>query len=315
MADDKLLTAIERSRKGRKFAQILRDPISLIREKPLRLGYISGTIGGCLMFLSYLYAWEFVAPYDAYILAGILSVVPPAYYLYAEQKRVRKADDEFPGLLRDLAQAKRAGLTLIDAFTLTAEGNYGVLTKGLRTLAYHLTWGVSFEDALQLFAKRYPTRIIKRSVKIIIEGYEVGGDVGEILNVAANDVMELRTLEKRRVSDMGQYVIICYVTFFVFLGVLIVLYQSFIPMMVEAGEKLAGTGMGSSFIARIDATRMKMLFFHCGGIIQGICSGLVAGKLGEGRVIAGLKHATVLALATFIVFALMKFIPPMTAPL
>jgi flagellar protein FlaJ len=126
--------------------------------------------------------------------------------------------------------------------------------------------------------------------------------------------MELRTLEKRRVSDMGQYVIICYVTFFVFLGVLIVLYQSFIPMMVAAGEKLAGTGMGSSFIAHIDATRMKMLFFHC-GIIQGICSGLVAGKLGEGHVIAGLKHATVLALATFIVFAIMKFIPPMTAPL
>jgi flagellar protein FlaJ len=314
MTDDKLLTAIERSRKGRKFAQILRDPISLIREKPLRLGYISGTIGGCLMFLSYLYAWEFVAPYDAYIFSGILSVVPPAYYLYAEQKRVRKADDEFPGLLHDLAQAKRAGLTLIDAFTLTAEGNYGVLTKGLKTLAYHLTWGVSFEDALRMFARRYPTKIIKRSVEIIIEGYEVGGDVGKILKVAANDVMELRTLEKRRVSDMGQYVIICYATFFVFLGVLIVLYQSFIPMMVEASEKLAGTGMGASFLVHVNATRMKMLFFHC-GIIQGVCAGLVAGKLGEGRIIAGLKHATVLALATFIVFAIMKFIPPMTAPL
>ena len=314
MGEDKLLEAIEKKKKGKKIAKIIEDPVGLFRENPLRLGYVSGAIGGCLMFLSYLYAWEFVAPYDAYILSGILAVVPPAYYLYAEQKRVRKADDEFPGLIRDLAQAKRAGLTLIDAFTLTAEGNYGVLTDGLKTLAYHLTWGVPFEDALRMFAKRYPTKIIKRSIEIIIEGYQVGGDVGEILKVAAEDVMELRTLEKKRISDMGQYVIICYVTFFVFLGVLLVLYHSFIPMMVEAQAKVAGTGMGGSFGGGVKVETMKMLFFHC-GIIQGICAGIVAGKFGEGKVIAGLRHAVVLALVTFVFFGILKIIPPMSAPL
>lgn len=314
MEEDKLLEAIEKKRKEKQIVRIIRDPIGLFRDNPLRLGYVSGAIGICLMLLTYLYAWEFVAPYDAYILSGIFAVIPPATYLYVEQKRVRKADDEFPSLLRDLAQAKRAGLTLIDAFTLTAEGNYGVLTPGLKTLAYHLTWGVSFEEALRMFAKRYPTRIIKRSVEIIIEGYQVGGDVGEILKVAAEDVLELRALEKRRISDMGQYVIICYVTFFVFLGVLLVLYQSFIPMMVEASEKVAGTGMGGSFMVSVDVVTLKMLFFHC-SIIQGISAGLVAGKLGEGQIISGLKHATVLSLATFVLFTILKFLPPMTASL
>lgn len=314
METDELLKAIERNRKGKRTKGIIRDPIGLFRENPLRLGYISGAIGVCLMLMSYIYGWEFVAPYDAYILSCILAVVPPAYYLYAEQKRVRKADDEFPRLLRDLAEAKRAGLTLIDALTLTAEGNYGVLTEGLNTLAYHLTWGIAFEDALRMFAKRYPTRIIKRSVEMIIEGYQVGGDVGEILKVAADDVMELRTLEKKRVTDMEQYVIICYVTFFVFLGVLMVLYYTFIPMMAEAAEKVSATGMGGGFMVRVDVETMKMLFFHC-GVIQGICAGLVAGKLGEGRIIAGLKHSTVLALATFVLFAILKLIPPMVISL
>jgi flagellar protein FlaJ len=314
MEKDKLLESIERKRKGQRLVSVIRDPIKLFRDNPLRLGYVSGAIGICLMLMSYLYAWEFVAPYDAYILSGIVAVIPPAAYLYAEQKRVRKADDEFPSLLRDLAQAKRAGLTLIDAFSLTAEGNYGVLTDGLKTLAFHLTWGVSFEDALRMFAKRYPTRIIKRSIEIIIEGYEVGGDVGKILKVAADDVVELRALEKRRTSDMGQYILIVYVTFFVFLGVLAVLYQSFIPMMVEAAAKVEATGMGGSFLISVDIITMKMLFFHC-GIIQGICAGLVAGKLGEGKVIAGLKHATVLALTTFGIFAILNLIPPMTVAL
>ncbi|MBN1455312.1 MAG: type II secretion system F family protein [Methanomicrobia archaeon] len=314
MAEDRLLTALERRRKEARILRILRDPIGVFRENPLRLGYISGAIGGCLMFLAYLYGWEFVAPTDAYILAALVAAIPPTAYLYVEQKRERKADNEFPGLLRDLAQAKRAGLTLIDAFSLTAEGNYGVLTDGLRTLVCHLTWGISFEDALRMFARRYPTRIIKRSIAIIIEGYRVGGDVGEILKVAADDVMELRTLEKERISDMSVYVIICYTIFFVFLGVLLVLYHSFIPMMVEASARVEGTGMGGMFTAIKDVEKMKMLFFHC-GIIQGVCTGLVAGKMGEGKVIAGLKHATVLALATFFFFALLKIVPPMTAPL
>ena len=314
MAEDRLLTALERRRQEARILRILRDPIGIFRENPLRLGYVSGAIGGCLMFLAYLYSWEFVAPTDAYILAALIAAIPPTAYLYVEQKRERKADNEFPGLLRDLAQAKRAGLTLIDAFSLTAEGNYGVLTDGLRTLVCHLTWGISFEDALRMFARRYPTRIIKRSIAIIIEGYQVGGDVGDILKVAADDVMELRTLEKERISDMSVYVIICYTIFFVFLGVLLVLYHSFIPMMVEASARVEGTGMGGIFTAIREVERMKMLFFHC-GIIQGVCTGLVAGKMGEGKVIAGLKHATILALATFFFFALLKIVPPMTAPL
>ncbi|MGC9444231.1 MAG: type II secretion system F family protein [Candidatus Methanospirareceae archaeon] len=314
MAEDRLLTALERRRQEARILRILRDPIGVFRENPLRLGYISGAIGGCLMLLAYIYSWEFVAPTDAYILAALVAAIPPTAYLYVEQKRERKADNEFPGLLRDLAQAKRAGLTLIDAFSLTAEGNYGVLTDGLRTLVCHLTWGVSFEDALRMFARRYPTRTIKRSIAIIIEGYQVGGDVGEILKVAADDVMELRTLENERISDMSVYVIICYTIFFVFLGVLLVLYHSFIPMMVEASARVEEVGIYSIFTAIGQVERMKMLFFHC-GIIQGVCTGLVAGKMGEGKVIAGLKHATVLALATFFFFALLKIIPPMTAPL
>lgn len=306
---DKILDALEKRKKI--LLQFFGDLRGLIREKPVRLSYISGVIGGCLMFISYIYGLEFVAPYDAYILAGIAAFVPPAYYSYSEQKRIRKSEDAFPDLLRDLAQAKRAGLSLIDAVTLTAEGEYGMLTDGIRTIGAQLTWGVPFEDTLRMFARRYPTPIIKRSIEMIIEGYKTGGEVGEILKIAADDVMELKSLEKRRIADMGPYVMVCYATFFVFLGVLLVLYHSFIPTMVEAGEAVAESGAGGRggvMIRGVDVDMLKMIFFHC-AVIQGICSGLVAGKLGEGKVIAGIRHAVVLALAAFGLFAILKFMP------
>ncbi len=309
--EDEFLKRLEKRKREESLMKFLRDPMELIRGNPVRLGYISGVIGGFLMLISYIYELEFVAPYDAYILAGIAAFIPPAYYIYSEQKMVRKAEDAFPELLRDLAQAKRAGLSLIDAVTLTAEGEYGMLTDGIRTISTQLSWGVPFEDALRIFAKRYPTRIIKRSVEMIIEGYKTGGEVGEVLKIAADDVMELKSLEKRRIADMSPYVMVCYVTFFVFLGVLMVLYHSFIPTMVEASKSVAEAGAGGRggvMIKGVNVEMLKMIFFHC-GVIQGICSGLVAGKLGEGKIVAGLKHAVVLAAAAFGLFAVLTFMP------
>ncbi|MBC8521247.1 MAG: hypothetical protein H8D26_04565 [Methanomicrobia archaeon] len=61
-------------------------------------------------------------------------------------------------------------------------------------------------------------------------------------------------------------------------------------------------------IKGVNVEMLQMIFFPC-GVIQGICSGLVAGKLGEGKVIAGLKHAVVLASAAFGLFAILKFMP------
>ena len=95
-----------------------------------------------------------------------------------------------------------------------------------------------------MFAKRYPTNIIRRSVEIIRERYRVGGDVGGILKIAAEDVNELRFLERKRASDMSPYVAICYITFDVFLFILLILYKMLIPMMTEAAKQIAGVGMG-----------------------------------------------------------------------
>ncbi len=311
---DELLAAVEKKRKEKAIVTFYHDPLRVIRTNPIRLGYISGAIGVGLILLIYYYSkshegWTgFVAPYDAYILAVIAACTPPAYYMYSEENRVKKADNMFPTLLRDLAQAKRAGLTLIDSFKLISEGDYGVLTDGLNTVAYQLTWGVPFEDSLRMFAKRYPTQMINRSIEMIIEGYRVGGDVGNILKITADDVNELRALDKKRAADMMPYIAICYITFGVFMLILLVLYSTFIPMMSEAAEKVTGAGMGGAVMVKVDSEKMKMILFHC-GIIQGICSGFMAGKLGAGKVIAGLKHALILALGAFALFAVVEFAP------
>jgi flagellar protein FlaJ len=303
---DPIVEELERIRGRSTFARFVQDPKEVIRENPIRIGYISGAIAAVLMVLIYIFNVEFVAAYDAYILAGIAAFILPAYYIQLEDKRIKKAEEVFPDLLHDLAQAKKAGLSLVDAFALSSEVEYGVLTETMRNIANQLTWGVSFDQAMGVLAKRFPTPMIKRSVNMVIEGYKVGGDVALVLQVAANDATELKTLELKRVGELAPYTIISYLTFFVFLGVLAVLNNWLIPMMTLSGESMAGMAeMGEAVIADVDVETPKMIFFHC-AIIEGICAGLVAGKLGDGKLAAGIKHALILSLSAFACFVFLE---------
>lgn len=306
MEKDTILEELEEIRGMSTFARFAQEPQEVIRENPIRIGYIAGAIAAVLMVLIYIFNVEFVAPYDAYILAAIVAFILPAYYIHVEDKRIKNAEEVFPELLRELAQSKKAGLSLVDAFALSSEVEYGVLTETMQNIANQLTWGVSFDQAMGLLAKRFPTPMIKRSVNMVIEGYRVGGDVALVLQVAADDALELKTLALKRVGELAPYTIISYLTFFVFLGVLAVLNNWLIPMMTLSGESMVGMGeMGEAVIQDVDVETPKMIFFHC-AIIEGICAGLVAGKLGEGKITAGIKHALILSLSAFACFAFLE---------
>ncbi|MFB6271232.1 MAG: type II secretion protein F, partial [Halobacterium sp.] len=47
----------------------------------------------------------------------------------------------------------------------------------------------------------------------------------------------------------------------------------------------------------------SLVFFHT-GLVQAVCSGLVAGQMGEGSVKAGAKHATVMLAIAYGTFLL-----------
>jgi flagellar protein FlaJ len=45
------------------------------------------------------------------------------------------------------------------------------------------------------------------------------------------------------------------------------------------------------------------MFFH-GALIQGFCSGLIAGVMGEGNVLSGLKHSVIMLTIGYLLFTL-----------
>jgi flagellar protein FlaJ len=302
---DMVLEAIERSRSKSTLQRFVASPLPTIREKRYLL-YLISTIGtmACAAVAFYMG----VDPMNIGVLAFILAIMPPSFFNLYETRRTGRLEAEFPAMMRDISLSVKSGMTLKGAVSMAAEGQYGALTPAVKKIDNMISWGVSFEEALLHFAKKYPTLLIRRTVFTLIEASRMGGQLGEILEGVATDVEETKALEKKRSSETGPYLMVCYISYFVFLAVILIMSYIFLPMMQEAAEVASGGalpgGLGQFAVSEEELALYDRLFFHA-LVIQGFFAGIVTGKLGEGRAVAGLKHSVFFIVVAVIAYFLL----------
>ena len=244
---------------------------------------------------------------DLILLTILGTAGPVGIFLQRQNKRVDGIEERLPDFLNDLAETKRAGLTLAASLQSCALADYGPLSKEIRKMADQVAWGVGFNEALAQFAGRIKTALVVRTSSLIIEASRAGGSVAEILKAAARDAHQIKGLEVERRTSMATYLIVIYVVFAVFLGVLAVLAVQFIPQVIAsnqavAGSSLAGGGaapIGSS--AGLDRQAIDFSYFLA-ATVQAIGNGLVGGVLTEGRVTAGFRHVAIMSVLAWLVF-------------
>jgi len=238
---------------------------------------------------------------DFAVLAILISIIPVAVLDFRQQSRINNIEVALPNFFRDLAGMNDSGMTLPNAVHLVAGAEYGSLTPHIRKLDNEMSWGVGFVEGMYRFGKNLGTPLADRSVDLIAKASKAGGDISEVLRAAANDTFEVVNLAQERRNNMLIYVIIVIVSWAVFMFVIAVLVSSFLSTMATAGSAAQATAASSKFMGRIDLPAYKRLFTHA-AMIQGFFSGLCAGQMGEGRVIAGLKYAAIMLIISWVVF-------------
>jgi len=229
--------------------------------------------------------------FDEYILLAIVIAVFPAAVLdYVDYRWRRSIDEHLPDLFRAIVQSERTGMTLVRAVEEASKRRYGPLTVELKRMVTRMSWGDSFEKALQHFGERVSTSLTRRSIPLVIEAGRSGGRIEKVFEPLGRFVQSTLTAEKERQTQTRPYVAIVYVAFFVFLFTVIMLFKTFFVQMVE---------LPALQTALLSPEQARALFFHM-SLIQALFSGLVAGKMGEGTVSAGLKHSVVLLVAGYL---------------
>ncbi len=220
----------------------------------------------------------------------VLAITPFAVLDYVDYSWRKNVDAQLPELFRSIVQAQETGMTLPQALEEAAKRNYGPLTGELRKMTVQISWGASFEEALQAFGKRVGTVLALRTVPMIIEAGRSGGHVEKVFEPMGNFIQTTLLLEKERKTQTRPYIAIIYVALFVFLFTIAILFKTFFTGV--DGLSLFNTGASS-------AADLKAIFLHL-SLMQGFFGGLVAGKMGEGTISAGLKHSVVMMLMGYL---------------
>jgi flagellar protein FlaJ len=305
-----ITTKLQQERQTREgFGRFMKHPLQVLTERPENILIVCIPLGLLLFIGGFLFMvrsygmsvlFKTTSIDDFAVFAVLICIIPLAVLDLKEQLRVSNLENALPNFFRDLAGMNDSGMTLPNAVHLVATAEYGTLTPHIHKLDNEMSWGVGFVEALYHFGSGLGTNLSDRSVDLIAKASRAGGDISEVLRAAAKDTFEVVNLKQERANNMIIYVVIVLVAFAVFCFVIAILVASFLTTMAQAGATATATG-ARGFGGVVDLFLYKRLFSHA-AMLQGFFSGLVAGQMGEGRFVAGLKYSAVMLIIAWVTF-------------
>ncbi|WP_323676467.1 type II secretion system F family protein [Halorubellus sp. PRR65] len=253
---------------------------------------------------------------DDLLVQGTLFVVGTfAIVFEVHRRRLEAIESAVPDLMDRLASVNEAGMTVVQSIERVQRSELGALDPEIERVWRDIEWGADVETALKRFESRLRTQIISRVVTLTTKAMNASGDLSTVLRIAGSQAKADRRLKQRRKQEMVTYMVVVYVSFFVFLFIIGVLSTVLIPNLPDTGGALNGTGSGASAGGAgvgaiggiggggVNTEAYTLLFFHS-TLLQGLLSGLIAGQLSTGDIRGGAKHAAVLVAIAYGVFLL-----------
>ena len=161
------------------------------------------------------------------------------------------------------------------------------------------------------FSKHTRNKVITRSVTIIIEAEQSGGNIQDVLEGVTSSVVQIKKIRDERRANSFSQIIQGYLVFFIFIAIMIVLQIFLLPQLADvSGDVFSGvTFEGSVTNADLNSETLPISInfeniFIFLILIQGLFAGLMVGKFSEGSIKYGVRHSFILMLVGYLAFTL-----------
>lgn len=245
-----------------------------------------------------------VSDIDFLIFAVLSAIGPIGFYNHLKAKKKKDIEDQLPDFLREISSSTSSGMTIFDAITSAAKGDYGRLTPELHRMSAQLSWGIPVYEALENFAKRVNTNSVKRMAVTINKALEIGGNTSAVFEAAAKEIDQTKLVEQQRKAEMSMYSIVIFISFFVFLAVILIIDKTIFAAIFDLQGKMTGESIGSIQLAKVDPNTLRNSFLAF-VLVQSIGGGLLGGFMMDGRLSSGVRYGFILVLVSFFVFKFM----------
>jgi flagellar protein FlaJ len=237
-----------------------------------------------------------------FLVMSILSAIGPiGFFIYLKTKRKKDIERLLPDFLREISSSTASGMTVFNAIDAAARGDHGKLTYEIQRMSSQLSWGIPVKQVLNNFAKRIGTDVAKRMVITVNKALEIGGNTASVFEAAAKEIDQVNRVEMQRKAEMSMYSIVIFISFFVFLAVILIIDKTIFTAIFDLQEQMAGQSIGNMQIASIDHDLLKYTFFSF-VMVQSLGGGLLGGFMMDGRLSSGVRFGFILVLISFFIF-------------
>jgi len=164
---------------------------------------ISISISLLLFLFKFLSFFYFI--FSFLLLFLICEIIFHGLLVFTADTRANYVEEILPDALQIISSNMRAGLTHDKAILTSARPEFGPLEKELKNAAKETLSGKPLEEALRNMTKRIKSKLLERTVYLLIEGMEKGGSITALLESIATDIRQVRILKREIKSYVMMY--------------------------------------------------------------------------------------------------------------
>jgi len=120
-------------------------------------------------------------------------------------ERKTEIEKALPDFLQLAAANVRAGMQVERALWHAAKPEFGLLSKEMELTSKKIFGGEPLNEALTELSERFNSRYLDRTVELIKEGVESGGEIAGILEKTAMDLRNMQIIRKEISASMVMY--------------------------------------------------------------------------------------------------------------
>lgn len=293
--------------------KIIKASINIVTLICIFIGAKALTIGA-----SFLNLVLYVLGFFVVLFIPVLVIIWFSYLFYLDMKiyqRKKEVERVFPDFLQLASSNISAGMPIDQALWYAMRPNFGVLAKEIETVAKNTIAGEDLTVALEQFAQKYDSKVIQRSVSLILEGLAAGGELADLLNKIALDIEETRILKQDMAANVTTYVI--FITFAtivaspVLLGLSTQLLEIITKITAQMGQSIQGSSSSFfSFSFSSDGSSIKnfKIFSYVMLCISSISAACIVTVIQKGNVKDGLPKIPMFIAVSLTIYFISSYV-------
>jgi len=151
-----------------------------------------------------------------------------------------------PEALKQFSSTIKAGGTYTYAIKDIADAGYGRLSEEFDKIQKDLREGSTIQKALERFADRTTSKLIKRTMGIIIDAIEAGGGLSKVMDSISEDIKSTIRIKRERKAKTSMHAMLLAVSGILLAPAIFGMVLGILYFLITVSTQVAETGIGQA---------------------------------------------------------------------